>query len=197
MHGVLHLLLFRLRMIIIYLRTNNEQNIMNTRHIRLHISPMTGIMTCYDKISIEINGNLISSKNFPTSTNTLPRNSFHLRVEGDAWWCLGHAPFSPAASQSPATPPAHPVAPPGMPLGLGLTTNIQVSRSLKIHMWNMWIEHELKFDMEYHQISVVLVPFLVHLVAICTICSHIILMTFVSEAVLGPNFLCSILVALA
>lgn len=158
---------------------------------------MTGIMTCYDEISIEINGNLISSKNFPTSTNTLRRNSFHLRVEGDAWWCLGHAPFSPAASQSPATPPAHPVAPPGMPLGLGLTTNIQVSRSLKIHMWNMWIEHELKFDMEYHQISVVLVPFLVHFVAICTICSHIILMTFVSEAVLGPNFLCSILVALA
>ena len=80
-HGVLYLLLFRVQMIIIYLRTNNEQNIMNTRHIRLHISPMTGIMTCYDKISIEINGNLISSKNFPTSTNTLRRNS--LSFEGE------------------------------------------------------------------------------------------------------------------
>lgn len=119
-----YLLLFRLQIIIIYLQTNNEQNTMNTRHIRLHISPMTGTMTCYDKISIEINGNLISSKNFSTS---------FLSFEGGRG-CLGHAPFSPAASQSPATPPAHPVAPPGMRLGLGLTTNIQESRSLKIHM---------------------------------------------------------------
>lgn len=155
---------------------------------------MTGIMTCYDEISIEINGNLISSKNFPTSTNTLRRNSFHLRVEGDAWWCLGHAPFSPAASQSPATPPAHPVAPPGMPLGLGLTWLFKEPQNSHVKYVNWtWIE----IHMKYHQISVVLVPFLVHLVAICTICSQIILITFAREAVLGPNFLCSIVVALA